>query len=173
MKNVFAKKITQIAISLTVALGCSLGAQAASLEQVTFGELANDIVVRDETTSFVSFIEMLPARSMVADAHVEPFMGAEIDLVKYAFIYDALYDVEANFKNSNIDEYNKLRKKMVAKYGPAEEKAEIDEKTGLKTQMCIWQSDKKTMTLAYASNEIYDFNDLYLNVYCVKMGEKI
>lgn len=171
MKNIFAKKITQIAVSL--ALGCSLGAQAASLEQVTFGELANDIVVRDETASFVSFIDMLPARSMVADAHVEPFMGSEIDLVKYAFIYDALYDVEANFKNSNIDEYNKLRKKMIAKYGPGEEQTVFDKKTGLKTHKCVWQSDKKTMELAYSSNESYDFHDLYLNVFCVKMGEKI
>lgn len=55
-------------------------------------------VVQSQTASFAGFIDLLPDYNLVADSKVEPFMGSEIDLVKYAFVYDMLFDVEANFK---------------------------------------------------------------------------
>lgn len=173
MKKTFVNKIAQLTLALALTIGYSLGAQAASMDDVIFGKSANDVVVQSQTASFAGFIDLLPNYNLVADSKVEPFMGSEIDLVKYAFVYDMLFDVEANFKNNTIDEYNKLREKMIAKYGPGEDSIDFDKESGRHTKRCVWKAADKVMELAYVSNKIYDFHNLYLNVFCVKAGDKI
>ena len=93
MKKTFVNKIAQLTLALALTIGCSLGAQAASMDDVIFGKSANDVVVQSQTASFAGFIDLLPDYNLVADSKVEPFMGSEIDLVKYAFVYDMLFDV--------------------------------------------------------------------------------
>lgn len=173
MKKTFAKKIAQLTLALALTVGCSLGAQAASLEHVVFGQSSDDVVCQSQTASFAGFIDLLPDHNIVADSKVEPFLGSEIDLVKYAFVYDMLFDVDANFKNSNLDEYNKLREKMIAKYGPGEDSIDFDKESGRHTTRCVWKAPDKVMELAYVSNKIYDFHNLYLNVACVRWGDRI
>lgn len=84
-----------------------------------------------------------------------------------------LFDVEANFKNNTIDEYNKLREKMIAKYGPGEDSIDFDKESGRHTTRCIWKEADKVIELAYVSNKLYDFHNLYMNVACVRWGDKI
>ena len=108
MQNTIKAKIAQITLALALTLGGAFSAHAASLDQIQFGQSSETTVAQSATAKPSNMICFKDNEFIFTDTKVDAFMGAKIDIVKYAFVNDKLYYIEVSFKKNTYDDYNKL-----------------------------------------------------------------
>lgn len=172
-KNICKKHIAQITLALAITLGGAFNADAASLDKAVFGQTAEQTVAQSTTAKPANLVCFKDKEFMFTDTNVDSFMNTEIDVVKYAFLNNALYSVEVNFKNSSMNGYTKLLESMKAKYGTGEEKATYNKHTGDAEVSCSWELQGKRMILSYMRNTDFQFNNLYLIALAAEPGVSV
>ena len=163
-------KIAQLTLALALTVGCSLGAQAASLEDVTFGKSIPQILTESKTAKLASMKCLDESNCLIIDPHIEPVLGQEVNMVKYALNINGLYDVEINFKSNNVDDYKKLVERFKAKYGKGEEMDQVLGNKEAVVKHCIWKSDEKAVMIAYVENTALNYKRFYMNIAADKPG---
>lgn len=173
MKNIIKKHIAQITLALALTVGGVFNAEATSLDQAVFGQSAEQTVAQSTTAKPSNLFCFKDKEFLFTDTQVDPFLNTEIDVVKYAFMNNALYGVEVNFKNSSMNDYNRLRESMDAKYGKGNEKATYNKKTGDAERSCTWELKGKMMILSYMRNTDFHFDNLYLLIGGSELGVSV
>ena len=164
------KKIAPITLALALTVGCSLGAQAASLEQVTFGQTVAQTITESKTAKISSMDCLDEHDCLIIDPHIDSMFGQEINMAKYTFTHNALYNVEINFKSDNFDDYTKLVERFKAAYGKGEEKDEVLGNNEAVVKHCIWKSDDKAVMIGYVENTALNYKRFYMNIAAAKPG---
>ena len=170
MQNTIKAKIAQITLAIAMTFGGAVSAQAASLDQVVFGQSSEETMAQSATLKPANMSCLKDNQFMMSDTKVDAFLNTEIDVVKYAFAYNQLYNIEVNFKKSNIDAYNKLMKRMTDKYGKGKENVSYNKETGDAEICCTWQMDGKIMQLSFMKNEEFKFDNLFLLILAERPG---
>ena len=170
MQNTIKAKIAQITLALALTLGGALSAHAASLDQIQFGQSSETTVAQSATAKPSNMICFKDNEFIFTDTKVDAFMGAKIDIVKYAFVNDKLYYIEVSFKKNTYDDYNKLVDRMNAKYGQGQADYSFYEVTGTEEQSFIWNLDGKRMILTYMKNKKMNFDNIFLGIVSDRLG---
>lgn len=167
------KKFAQLTLALALTVGCSLGAQAASLEDVTFGKSIPQILTESKTAKIASMACLDERNCLIIDPHIDPVLGQEVNMVKYALNINGLYNVEIHFQSNNVDDYAKLVERFKAAYGKGEEKDEVLGNNEAVVKHCIWKSDEKAVMIGYIENTALNYKRFYMNIAAAKPGVSV
>ena len=88
--------------------------------------------------------------------------GLPVELAKYGFVNHMLGQVEVNFKDSNLINFQDIHEKLVSKYGKVNMTGDFDP-TGNKIGIAyVWRNEDKVVALSYVEERSTGYKNLSL-----------
>ena len=158
------KMLANVAMAMVLAMGMVVNAEASNFDDTVFGQSVYETIAKSNTCKMVNLGGIRENEIVLMDTKVDPVLGLPIELMKYAFMNDALYNTEVNFKESNLENFDILLKKLTKKYGKGKLLGSYKEVNGRTDIGCSWKFNDKFIVLYYLEEKADGYKSLALNV---------
>ena len=156
------KMLANVAMAMVLVMGMAVNTEAGSLENKVFGQRPETTVSQSSSCKLVNLQCFDEGYYIMTDTDVEPLFGLPLELAKYGFVNHMLGQVEVNFKDSNLINFQEIHEKLVSKYGKVNMTGDFDP-TGNKIDIAyVWRNEDKVVALSYVEARSTGYKNLSL-----------
>ena len=146
MKKTLTNKIAQLTLALALTFGGSLTAQANTLPETFFGQSPTSIFTQHPTAKPLNLEGIPEVLSIVTDTQMDLLFGEPVDLVKYSFLQNMLFQVELDFNKCDLEAFKNLYLNIALIYGEGQFSQENTAQNHLK-QKYKWDLEDRIIVL--------------------------